>query len=57
MIISMSEGSLHDLGISLENLPIHEQLPHRKAIYLALLIVVNVLKAELLFVLILTKII
>ena len=29
----MSEDSLHDLGISLEFVPIHEQLPHRKAIY------------------------
>ena len=33
MVIAMSEGSLHDLGISLEFLLIHEQLPHRKAIY------------------------
>ena len=33
----MSEGSLHDLGISLEFLPFHEQLPHRKVIYLCVL--------------------
>ena len=30
----INEGSLHDSGISQEFLPICEQLPHRKAIYL-----------------------
>ena len=30
----MSESSLHDSGISLEFLPICEQLPHGKAVYL-----------------------
>ena len=34
IIIPMSEGSLHDSGISQEFLPISEQLPHRKAVYL-----------------------
>ena len=34
MIIPMSEGSLHDSGISLECLLIHEQLLHRKVSYL-----------------------
>ena len=32
--IPINEGSLHDSGISQEFLPICEQLPHRKAIYL-----------------------
>ena len=33
-VIPVSEGSLHNSGISLEFLPICEQLSHRKAIYL-----------------------
>ena len=30
----INEGSIHDSGISQEFLPIQEQLPHRKAVYL-----------------------
>ena len=30
----INEGSLHDSGISQEYVPIQEQLPHRKAVYL-----------------------
>ena len=32
--ISINEESLHDSGISQEFSPIHEQLPHSKAVYL-----------------------
>ena len=34
IIFPIKESSIHDSGISQEFLPIHEQLPHRKAVYL-----------------------
>ena len=34
VVFPINEGSLHDSGTGQELLPIHQQLPHRKAVYL-----------------------